>query len=117
MNKRQSIPKRVKEAVRFRQKGLCTCCLQRGERFHHVYAVALCDYQLHSFEKNIVLLCINHHNLFHLGDPDTFQSIYEYVWYLYFHELPEEKDIVDISNKVIEIIKEDIEKRNQYILE
>ena len=115
--KRQHIPKVVRDLVRDRQKGTCVCCVKRGERFHHVYAVAFSKYKIHSFGKNIVLLCLDHHNLFHLGDPDTFQAIYEYVWYLYFRKLPEEQDIIDISNQVVNIIKEDIEKRTQYFSE
>jgi len=115
--KRQLIPKAVKERVYHRQKGTCACCLERGERYHHVVAVAFCKYKPHSFDKNVVLLCRYHHDSFHLGDPDTFQSIYEYVWYLYHHKLPEEQDIIDISNQVVDIIKEDIDKRDQYFLE
>lgn len=115
--KRQTIPKVVKDLVRHRQNEKCSCCLERGERFHHIYAVAFCKYKPHSFSKNIVLLCKRHHDLFHLGDPDTFQAIYEYVWYLYFHKLPEEQDIIEISNQVVNIIREDINKRDQYFLE
>ncbi len=116
MKERQLISKAVKDSVRHRQKGKCVCCIEKGTSFHHVYAVAFCKNKIHSFDKNIVLLCKHHHDLFHLGDPDTFQCIYEYVWYLYYGTIPEYKDIMNISNKVLDLIKKDIEMRSQYFL-
>lgn len=112
MSKRKNISKSIKKIVIERQKGKCACCMEKGERFHHVFAVSRCEDEIYSFEKNIVYLCSKHHDLFHLGHPDTFRSVYEYVWYLYFHKLPEKEDIIDISNKVLSLIEKDIKERS-----
>ena len=101
--KRKKIPKALKESVKERQKGRCVACLEMGRHYHHVLAFSLSGEHLDS--KNIVLLCKDHHIAFHLGDPETFQAIYEYAWYLRFNKIPEEKDIVDIANEVLKTLK------------
>ncbi|HUS50929.1 MAG TPA: hypothetical protein VMZ91_12245 [Candidatus Paceibacterota bacterium] len=108
MKYRKKIPQSIKNAVYIRQNGFCACCLNRGVHLHHILAYSLT--LGHINVKNIMLLCENHHKLFHLGDPETFQSIYEYAWYLQYHHLPEEKDLSEISEEVNKLIKEDFHK-------
>ena len=95
-SERKKLPRILKEAVRERQKGKCVCCLNPGQHFHHLLAYSLC--QEHHI-NNIFLLCKKHHNLFHLGDPETFQSVYEYAWYVQNGKLPENKDLIEISQE------------------
>jgi hypothetical protein len=97
MKRRKKIPKEVKNIVRERQKGRCAICLDYGREYHHLLAYCL---QKKHHVSNIFLLCKKHHNLFHLGDYDTIQSLYEYAWYVINGKLPEQKDISDISKEV-----------------
>lgn len=50
-----------------------------GKEFHHVVPVSLGGDNKHN---NIVLLCEQHHNLYHLGDIDIINQVLEYVYYL-----------------------------------
>ena len=114
MNKknRKKIPESIKERVRIRQNGRCVCCSRIGNRYHHVYPVSFCKNKLYNFSKNIILLCEEHHNKFHTsGDPDTFEAIYEYVWMLYYNEMPEKKEIIEIANEVVDILKKDMDDK------
>lgn len=92
---RKKIPKTIKDAVKKRQNGKCACCLERGEHYHHL--IPYCIRKKHDYH-NIFLLCKKHHSLFHLGDPTTFQSMYEYAWYiLQGCYLPENLELSEIS--------------------
>jgi hypothetical protein len=100
---RKKIPKIIKEAVFSRQKGKCVCCMERGCHYHHLLAYSILEM---NDVNNVFLLCKKHHLLFHLGDPETYQAIYEYAWYIHFLKLPEEKDLAEISKEVMEILNE-----------
>jgi hypothetical protein len=100
----RKIPEFIKNDVKLRQKGLCACCLNAGRHYHHVRAWSITNNHIGS--KNIILLCEEHHKLFHLGNPDTFQAIYEYAWYLIHNKLPEEKDLSEIANEVAKALDE-----------
>lgn len=108
------IPKDTRDKVSKRQKHKCACCLERGEEFHHVRPQHLDKHSANNFDKNIVLLCKNHHLLFHSGDPDTFQTIYEYVWFLYKNKLPE-KDSITVAREVREWLDKDFLKIHETI--
>lgn len=99
---RRSIPKIVKDVVYSRQKGKCACCMETGVEFHHIL-----PYSIENIFKatNIVLLCSNHHNLFHLGNIEVIESVYEYGYYLNHLELPENKTIEQIALECIEKIR------------
>jgi hypothetical protein len=100
--KMRSIPKIVKDVVYSRQKGKCACCMDSGAEYHHIL-----PYSIENISKatNIVLLCNYHHNLFHLGDIETIESVFEYGYYLNYLELPENKIIEQIAFECIEKIR------------
>lgn len=109
MSKRRKIPKSIKETVWRRQGGKCACCLSAGKEYHHVLASSRIFGEFIN-STNVVFLCEKHHDLFHLGDPETFQSVYEYVWFLIHGELPSGKDLMSISEEVLETLKYDFGK-------
>jgi len=99
MSKRKKIPKMLKDYIRSRQNGKCACCLERGVSFHHIIAFGInSDNELH--HRNIIMLCQKHHILFHQGDPETYQSVYEYAWYIQNGKLPSDTDLMTISRQV-----------------
>jgi len=100
MADRKKIPKVIKDAVRSRQNKRCAVCLNYGRHFHHVIAVAIDKTQELNY-YNIMMLCKYHHKLFHLGDPATIQSVYEYAYYVQMGELPEEMDLIEICEEVV----------------
>lgn len=103
--RRQNIPKYLKDFVRQREDGKCSICINgRGDHFHHIVAYSIDKEIIHA--HNIILLCEEHHKLFHLGDPKTFQSVYEYAWFLKNGKLPENIDLMTISEQVHEAIRE-----------
>jgi hypothetical protein len=110
--KRKNIPAAIKRSVHQRQKGKCACCLESGREYHHVLAASLIKGEYINSE-NIVLLCKEHHTLFHLGDPETFQQIYEYIWYLIYHKLPSENDLISIAEIVIKDIKRHLSENQE----
>ena len=101
---RKKIPKTIKDAVYNRQNGLCACCVNRAKELHHVVAFSLLDEEIFRC-KNFIYLCEEHHTLFHVGDPETIQTVYEYAWFLENGKMPEEKDLVDIAKEVYGNIK------------
>jgi len=101
--RKQNIPQILKDFVRQRENGNCSLCLRRPDHFHHIVAYSIDKTIIHA--HNIVLLCEEHHKLFHLGDPDTFQAVYEYAWFLQYGSMPEEKDLLEISTIVSENLK------------
>jgi len=101
MSYRKKIPQSIKDVVYNRQGGNCACCLEKGLFFHHLLAYSI---KKEHYVSNLFLLCKNHHNLFHLGNPETFQSLYEYAWYLQNGKLPEEKDLSEISQEVFDYL-------------
>lgn len=101
---KQKIPKLIKDFVREREGGKCSICLNRGDHFHHLVAHSIDSEIVHA--HNIMLLCEEHHQLFHLGDPDTFHAVYEYGWYLQHQKMPEEKDLSEIATVVSENLKD-----------
>ena len=98
----RNIPKCIKNEVYNRQDGKCVCCMDYGREYHHLFAYSL---NKEHTAKNIFLLCKNHHKLFHLGDPETYQCIYEYAYYLHKGELPEDPHSILTAEEVIELIK------------
>lgn len=108
------IPVNIRRSVKLRQNGKCCCCIEKGQEFHHVQPNALSKHPANHFENNIVFLCENHHKLLHLGDPDTFQTIYEYVWYLYYKELPS-IPMIEVASQVKDLLnKEFLKKKELY---
>ena len=102
--RRKNIPKYLKDFVRQRENGNCSICINgRPDHFHHIVAYSIDKTIMHA--HNIILLCEEHHKLFHLGDPETYQMVYEYAWYLQHREMPEEKDLLEISTLVSENLK------------
>lgn len=109
MKNRKKIPNQIKETVRYRQRSRCACCFELGEHFHHVLANSRI-FGEHLGANNIILLCKKHHELFHLGDPETYQMVYEYAWYIVHGYLPEGKDTQTISEEVYEYLKKSFKK-------
>jgi len=107
--KRKKIPKEIKEVVKIRQNCKCACCLDFGREYHHVIATSRI-FGEYINSKNVVLLCKKHHKLFHLGDPETYQTVYEYVWYIIYGYLPENKDLTSITEEVFSKLKKDFGK-------
>ena len=101
--KRQNIPQILKDFVRQRENGNCSLCLNSPDHFHHIVAYSIDKEIIHA--HNIILLCKEHHRLFHLGDPETYQAVYEYAWYLQHGAMPEGKDLLEISSLVTENLK------------
>ena len=81
---RIKIPRTLKEKIIDRQENKCALCLSTGKEFHHVLAVALGGKNGY---YNLVLLCKKHHTLFHLGDSETTNSVYEYIYYLLYGKM------------------------------
>jgi len=104
MDERKKLPKVLKDAVRSRQKHRCAACFNLGRHFHHVVARAIDESQELNY-YNIIMLCKDHHKLFHLGDPETIQTIYEYAWYVQTGKLPEHMDLMEISKQVHKFIR------------
>ena len=104
---RTQVPQSVKRFVYDRQNGSCACCLERGNgHYHHIVAVHLLpDSRVHNMALNVGLLCERHHLRFHAGDPDTIGQMYEYAYFILFHELPENMDMMDVMQQVVEMIK------------
>ena len=100
MSKRKKIPKFIKEIVYTRQNGLCACCTKRAKQLHHIVAFCISKDQGILKSKDFIYLCNKHHELFHAGDPDTYQCIYEYAWYLQKGSMPEQKDLHEICSEV-----------------
>ena len=101
---RKKLPIALKEAVRFRQNNRCAVCLNMGRHFHHIVAVGIDDTQQRNYQ-NIMMLCEDHHLLFHQGDPETYESIYEYAWYIQNGKMPHNIDLSTISQDVHEKIR------------
>ena len=110
---RIKIPWQLKEVVWQRQKGGCALCLEMGENFHHILAVGAGGQH---FEKNIILLCKSHHKSFHLGHPETWDDIYQYGWFLYYNQMPENKDSLEIAKTVNELLKKDSEIIKDFLI-
>lgn len=89
---RVAIPKQLRDAVHHRQKGLCAACVSVGTRYHHIFPVGLVG-SVNTY-RNIVLLCREHHDLFHYGDIETVKTVLEYAYYLRTGSLPSDDALV-----------------------
>lgn len=98
MAKREKLPEEVKSFVKDRQKGRCAACLEIGRHYHHVDPVALSG---DNNTSNIVLLCKEHHSLWHLGDLETLLTILEYYYYVQRGSYP--SDVDQLRDLLIEI--------------
>jgi len=100
---RKRIPKFQKDFIYFRQNNRCAICPKFGRNIHHIYPVALGGTNIKF--ANLVLLCEEHHNKFHLGDPETLSGVFEYAYYLIHQKLPKDPDSLLTAEKTIETIK------------
>ncbi len=106
---RKKIPVAVKESVRHRQGGKCACCMARGTQYHHILAVCTFDdrseFAEYNMTQNVVLLCSDHHTLFHVVDLDIVEQVYEYAFWFLKRRIPENMDRLDMMREVVECLE------------
>jgi len=100
---RRKIPKQIKDSVRHRQGGSCAVCLLPGRHFHHILAYSL---QKEHRANNIMMLCLKHHKLLHLADPETCMQVYEYGYYINTGKLPDDPYSLVTAQEVVDMIKD-----------